>query len=58
MVIIIITWINGVKIMEWTETQARLPAKGHIGPQLHGGKAAKPGEYVRYRNIRIKLLDK
>ncbi len=52
------TWINGVKIMEWTETEARLPAKGHIGLQIHGG--GKPedydGKFVRYRNIRIKRL--
>lgn len=52
------TWINGVKIMEWTETEARLPVKGHIGLQVHGG--GKPeeytGKYVRYRNIRIKPL--
>lgn len=52
------TWINGVKIMEWTETEARLPVKGHIGLQVHGG--GKPedydGKHVRYRNIRVKRL--
>jgi hypothetical protein len=52
------TWINGVKIMEWTETEARLPVKGHIGLQVHGG--GKPEDYqdkfVRYRNMRIKRL--
>jgi hypothetical protein len=52
------TWINGVKIMEWTETEARLPVKGHIGLQVHGG--GKPEDYndkfVRYRNIRVKPL--
>lgn len=53
----ITTWINGVKIMEWTETEARLPAKGHIALQIHGGKGAQPGETVRYRNIRVKALD-
>ncbi len=52
----ITTWINGVKIMEWTETQARLPAKGHIALQIHGGKGARPGEFVRYRNVRLKSL--
>ena len=53
-----VTWINGVKIMEWTETEARLPVKGHIGLQIHGG--GKPedydGKFVRYRNVRIKRL--
>jgi len=52
------TWINGVKIMEWTETEARLPVKGHIGLQIHGG--GKPedynGKFVRYRNVRVKRL--
>ena len=53
------TWINGVKIMEWTETEARLPLRGHIALQIHGG--GKPedyeGKFVRYRNIRVKRLD-
>jgi hypothetical protein len=52
------TWINGVKIMEWTETEARLPVKGSIAVQVHGG--GKPedydGKFVRYRNIRVKRL--
>lgn len=52
------TWINGVKIMDWTETEARLPVKGSIGLQVHGG--GKPeeydGKYVRYRNVRVKKL--
>ncbi|HEV7867487.1 MAG TPA: DUF1080 domain-containing protein [Chthoniobacteraceae bacterium] len=52
------TWINGVKIMEWTEAEARLPVKGHIALQVHGG--GKPedydGKFVRYRNIRVKRL--
>jgi len=52
----ITTWINGVKIMEWTETEARHPAKGGIALQVHGG-----GDYTkqfdRYRNIRVRRLD-
>lgn len=51
----ITTWINGVKIMEWTETEVRHPAEGSIALQVHGG-----GDYtkqsVRYRNIRVKRL--
>ncbi len=52
------TWINGVKILEWTETEARLPVKGHIGLQVHGGGQPEDytGKFVRYRNIRLKLL--
>lgn len=52
----ITTWINGVKIMEWTETEARLPAKGHIALQVHGGGDFTK-QFVRYRNIRVKKLD-
>lgn len=54
----ITTWINGVKIMEWTETTPRLPATGRIALQIHGG--GKPedyaGKFVRYRGIRVKRL--
>ena len=55
----ITTWINGVKFMEWTETEARHPATGGIALQVHGG--GKPeeytGKYVRYHNIRVKKLN-
>lgn len=50
------TWINGVKIMEWTETEARHPERGGIALQVHGG-GDYTGQFVRYRNIRVKPLD-
>jgi hypothetical protein len=52
------TWINGTKIMEWTETEARLPINGHIGLQIHGGGKSEDydGKFVRYRKIRVKKL--
>ncbi|MCY3017689.1 MAG: DUF1080 domain-containing protein [Planctomycetota bacterium] len=53
----ITTWINGVKFMEWTETEKRLGDKGGIGLQVHGGGDLTK-QFVRYRNIRIKRLDK
>lgn len=52
----IITWINGVQFMEWTDTQKRLPDKGMIGLQVHGG-GNLTNQFVRYRNIRVKKLD-
>jgi len=52
----IITWINGVKFMEWQETEIRHPAKGGIALQVHGG-GDHTKEFVRYRNIRVKRLD-
>jgi hypothetical protein len=53
----ITTWINGVKFMEWTETEKRLGDKGGIALQVHGGGDLTK-QFVRYRNIRIKRLDK
>ena len=51
----ITTWIKGVKFMEWTETEKRLDDKGSIGLQVHGG-GDMTKQFVRYRNLRIKLL--
>ncbi len=50
------TWINSVKFMDWTDTEKRLPDQGSIGVQVHGG-GDLTGQYVRYRNIRIRRLD-
>ena len=33
----ITTWINGMKFMEWKETEKRHPDKGGIALQVHGG---------------------
>jgi 3-keto-disaccharide hydrolase len=54
----ITTWINGTKIMEWTESEARLPEKGHIAFQIHGGGIPEDydGKHVRYRKISVKKL--
>ncbi|MBM3881017.1 MAG: DUF1080 domain-containing protein [Verrucomicrobia bacterium] len=51
----ITTWINGVKIMEWSDTQQRLPDRGRIALQVHGG-GDLTRQFVRYRNIRVKRL--
>ena len=51
----IITWINGVKIMEWQEKTVRHPDTGGIALQVHGG-GDHTKEFVRYRNIRVKKL--
>ena len=52
----ITTWIKGVKFMDWTETEKRHPDKGGIGLQMHGGGDFTK-QFVRYRNIQIKVLD-
>jgi hypothetical protein len=51
----ITTWINGVKIMEWTETEKRHPDAGGIALQVHGGGDFTK-QFVRYRNLRVKKL--
>jgi len=51
----IITWINGVKIMEWQEKEVRHLAQGGIALQVHGG-GDHTQEFVRYRNIQVKPL--
>jgi hypothetical protein len=52
----ITTWINGVKFMEWTETQKRHPDTGGIALQVHGG-GNLTNQFVRYQNIRVKKIE-
>jgi hypothetical protein len=49
------TWINDRKIMEWTDTEKRLPDDGAIGLQVHGGGDFTK-QYVRYRKVRVREL--
>jgi hypothetical protein len=53
----ITTWIKGVKFMEYTDTEKRLPDRGGIALQVHGG-GDWTKHFVRYRNIRVKELKK
>ncbi|REK11429.1 MAG: DUF1080 domain-containing protein [Planctomycetota bacterium] len=53
----IVTWINGVRFMEFEDTEKRLGDTGGIALQVHGGGGDLTNEYVRYRNIRVKTLD-
>lgn len=43
--------------MDWTGTEKRVGDKGDIALQAHGGGDFTK-QFVRYRNIRIKRLDK
>jgi hypothetical protein len=52
----ITTWINGVKFMDWTDKEKRLPDTGGIALQVHGGGNLTK-QFVRYRNIRVKKLE-
>lgn len=51
----ITTWINGVRFMEFEDSEKRHPDAGGIALQVHGG-GDSTREFVRYRNIRVKVL--
>jgi hypothetical protein len=50
------TWVNGVRFMEFQDTEKRHPDSGGIALQVHGGGDTTK-EFVRYRNVRVKVLD-
>jgi hypothetical protein len=52
----ITTWINGVRFMEFTDSEKRHPDTGGIALQVHGGGDFTE-QFVRYRAIRVKVLD-
>ena len=49
------TWINGVAVMRWSDSEKRLPDDGGIALQVHGG-GDYTKEYVRYRNVRVREI--
>jgi hypothetical protein len=51
----IVTWINGVRIMEFEDKMKRHPDTGGIALQVHGG-GDYTKQFVRYRNIKLKEL--
>lgn len=53
----ITTWVKGVKFLEYTDTEKRLPDRGGIALQVHGG-GDYTKQFVRYRNVRVKDLSK
>jgi len=52
----ITTWINGVRFMEFTDSEKRHPDTGGIALQVHGGGGDLTGQFVRYRKMRVKEL--
>jgi hypothetical protein len=49
------TWINGKKIIEFTDREKRHPDTGSVALQVHGGGDFTK-QFVRYRKIRIREL--
>ena len=55
----ITAWLNGVKTIDFQDTEERYPHEGYIGLQVHGGEGAwGENSRVRFRNIRILQLGK
>ena len=52
----ITTWIKKVKFMEYTDTEKRHQDEGGIALQVHGGGDFTK-QFVRYRNVRVKVLN-
>lgn len=52
----ITTWIKGVKFMEFRDDKKRLPDRGSIAFQVHGGGDFTK-QFVRYRKVRVKELE-
>jgi hypothetical protein len=50
------TWINGLRFLDYQDDRRRLPDRGAIALQIHGGGDHR-GAFVRYRNIRVKTLE-
>lgn len=46
-------FINGLKTVDYSETDSEIPLTGHIAVQIHGGPAGE----AWYRNIRIRELE-
>jgi hypothetical protein len=49
------TWINGIRVMSWADTEKRLPDTGGIALQVHGG-GDFTRQFVRYRNVRVRTI--
>ena len=52
----ITAWLNGVKTIDFQDTEARYPREGYIGLQVHGGEGAW-GENSRVRFCNIRILE-
>ncbi len=49
-------WLNGNKIIDYVDTEERLPLEGAIGLQVHGGGDWE-GRMTRFRNIRVRPIE-
>lgn len=53
------SWLNSVKMSDYTDTRERYPREGYIGLQVHGGGGSwGDNSRARYRNIRLREIKK
>ncbi len=49
-------WVNGLYLTHFVDTEKRLPDRGAIGLQVHGGKSWPAEGKVAYRNLFVREL--
>lgn len=52
-------WLNGIPLVDWTDTGNHLPegaTEGHIAVQVHRGNRWIPGGEHRFRNVMVREL--
>lgn len=55
----ITVWLNGVKTIDFQDTEERYPREGYIGLQVHGGEGSwGENSRVRFRNLRVLEIGK
>jgi hypothetical protein len=51
------SWLNDVKMSDFTDNRERYPREGYIGLQVHGGEGAWGAtSKARFRNIRLREI--
>jgi hypothetical protein len=53
---VIQVWLNGVHLTHFADREKRIPERGHLGLQVHGGKGWPEGAKVRYRGVQVREL--
>jgi len=54
---VIDVWLNGAHLTHFEDKEERIPLRGHLGLQVHGGKSWPAEGAVRYRNIQVREIE-
>jgi hypothetical protein len=55
---VIEVWLNGLHLGRFADSEVRIPERGRIGLQVHGGGRWPPGARVHYRNLQVRALER